>query len=180
MFPTSPKLTRPGRPRAAARAPRPRSRPFVRGPAPYENTRHAFTLHNLRLHRVSAIGLDEVVVSPLPNDGSDFQYEADIWIDAPPERVFEFIADLDAVPEWATKVAAIVNESPGPVAVGETFDERVALGFVRATVSWEVIEFESPYLCTRQRIDPGQLTGDLHRQVERRRCRDRADIEGQE
>lgn len=87
-------------------------------------------------------------MSPLPEDGSDFQYETNIWIDAPPAMVFEFITDLDAVPEWATKVAAIVNESPGPVAVGKTFDERVLLGLLKATVSWEVIEFESGRLCT--------------------------------
>ena len=45
----------------------------------------------------------------------------EIMIDAPPEEVFTYIADLGRHPEWAQHKIEIKQTSPGEVRVGSTF-----------------------------------------------------------
>ena len=41
--------------------------------------------------------------------------------DVPPERAYDYVADLSRHPEWAMDDMSIEPEAPGPVQVGSTF-----------------------------------------------------------
>ena len=55
--------------------------------------------------------------------------QMELFIDAPPERVFALLAEPERTPEWSTNVASIRRTSEGPVGVGSTTEAVVkALG----------------------------------------------------
>jgi uncharacterized protein YndB with AHSA1/START domain len=54
--------------------------------------------------------------------------ESSTQIDAPRERVFAFITDLDNLPKWQTGVIESKLKSEGPVRVGFEFEETAKVG----------------------------------------------------
>lgn len=58
-----------------------------------------------------------------------FEYETDIVIDRPVGAVFDYITDLNSIPEWAPPVQEIRHVAPGDPEVGTEFDEIVGTPF---------------------------------------------------
>ena len=46
--------------------------------------------------------------------------ERDLFVEAPPERVFELLAQPERTPEWSPNVVAIRRVGDGPIGVGST------------------------------------------------------------
>lgn len=77
-----------------------------------------------------------------------FEYETEIVIRRPVEAVFAYITDLQAIPEWATPVKDIRQETPGNPQLGTKFVEIVGTPFGDAEVHWEIIDLEPGKKCT--------------------------------
>jgi uncharacterized protein YndB with AHSA1/START domain len=55
--------------------------------------------------------------------------EQDLYVDVPPARVFELLAQPERTPEWSPNVLSILLTSPGPIGLGSTTETIVkALG----------------------------------------------------
>lgn len=76
-----------------------------------------------------------------------------LHLDAPPDRVFDLMADHERYPDWV----AIVEESRlvegDRVEAGAVYEEESDLGPFRSTSRWEVTEFEPP----RRQVHVGEL-----------------------
>lgn len=57
--------------------------------------------------------------------------ESNVVINAPVERVFAFVTDVERQPDWIAAVERVSNLSPGPLQVGSTF--RLSLAFMGKT-----------------------------------------------
>jgi hypothetical protein len=44
-----------------------------------------------------------------------------VQLEQPPEKVFAYVSDLQRYPEWARRVVAVEDQSPGPCAAGTSF-----------------------------------------------------------
>ena len=73
-------------------------------------------------------------------------YHWTLHIDAPPERVFDTLADVEHHPEWANSSAKLKmsSVSGGPPRMGSTFrSEQVFVGKPQ-TADIEIVEFDRP------------------------------------
>lgn len=68
--------------------------------------------------------------------------ESSIDIQAPAERVFAFIADIERQPEWIGAVAGVSNISSNPAQLGTTFQLSLSLMGKSADANQEVTRFE--------------------------------------
>lgn len=71
------------------------------------------------------------LMDPRPYDM--FDYETSIHIEAPPERVWQIVGDLERAPEWAGsgQVKSMTKTTEGPVGVGTTYvaQEKILIPF---------------------------------------------------
>lgn len=65
-------------------------------------------------------------------------------ISAPPERVFDAVADVATLPMRIPEIKSVDVLTPGPVRVGTKFSERRIMFGKEATETFEVTEFEPP------------------------------------
>jgi uncharacterized protein YndB with AHSA1/START domain len=73
------------------------------------------------------------------------QAEASIHIDAPPEVVFDFVADAPRIPEYVHFVREILGVSDGPIGAGTIIKERAKPGPFERITQWEITEFDRPH-----------------------------------
>lgn len=78
----------------------------------------------------------------------DFSYETEITINRSPDTVFDYLTNLEAIPEWAEPIKRVESTSSGPLGTGSTFDEVVKTPIGESTVSWEILEYQEGRLCT--------------------------------
>lgn len=71
-----------------------------------------------------------------------------VRIEAPPEAVFDFVCELERIPEYVPFVHRVYELSPGPVGTGTTYKELAKPpGAPFASVeSWTCTRFERPVL----------------------------------
>lgn len=73
----------------------------------------------------------QTLMEPRPNDM--YVYETSVYIDAPPERVWEIVGDLGSSAQWAGsgQVKSITRTTEGPVGVGTTYvaQEKIMVPF---------------------------------------------------
>ncbi len=69
-----------------------------------------------------------------------------IDIEAPPERVFELLTDLDRLQEWATIAGDAVNPPAKPLAQGAKWKHKVKVAGVELEGDWNVVAIDPPRL----------------------------------
>jgi len=70
--------------------------------------------------------------------------EISVFIEAPPEIVFDFVSDLKRIPEYVDFVQEISDITPGRTRVGTTYMERAKMGPGEQKQQWSCIEFNRP------------------------------------
>jgi uncharacterized membrane protein len=68
-----------------------------------------------------------------------------IVIDAPIERVWREVADVEGQPRWMREMKAVRLSSPGPVGVGTVGEADVRIFGISATDVVTITEFEPPH-----------------------------------
>jgi len=90
--------------------------------------------------------LKYTTVPGLADRGGVMAYHWTMHIDAPPEKVFDTLADVEHHPDWANPGAKLQmsSVSGGPPALGSTFrSEQVFVGKPQ-TADIEIVRFERP------------------------------------
>ena len=72
--------------------------------------------------------------------------ERTIEIDAPPEKVFELLTDLDRLQEWATIAGDAVNPPAKPLTQGARWKHKVKVAGVELEGVWNVVAIDPPRL----------------------------------
>jgi len=70
--------------------------------------------------------------------------EADVYLEAPPEDVWDYAMDADATPEWVTVVRGVEDVDQGPLRPGYRMAQRMCLRGFHFTVHWELVEMDAP------------------------------------
>lgn len=90
--------------------------------------------------------------------------EATATIEAPPERVWEYVGDLERVPEWAQTrlfgflrvgTLEMLSIDGTPVGEGTTYRERGGFGPVTFESEWRITDWEPP----RQQVHRSEFAG---------------------
>ena len=68
---------------------------------------------------------------------------ASIRIDAPPQRVWDLYADVEASVQWVPFAEEILFVS-GPPGLGQVYRERTRLGGISDVAEWTIIEWDPP------------------------------------
>jgi uncharacterized membrane protein len=72
--------------------------------------------------------------------------ESMVVIDAPIERVWAMLADIDRQPEWMTEMKSVRVVTPGPVGVGTECEAEVRILGITVTDPVTITAFEPPML----------------------------------
>jgi carbon monoxide dehydrogenase subunit G len=67
-----------------------------------------------------------------------------IFVEAPPNDVWEFVSDIERYPEWIYFVREATPVSGGPVGEGTEYTERAKPGPFESVSEWQITEFEPP------------------------------------
>jgi uncharacterized protein YndB with AHSA1/START domain len=70
--------------------------------------------------------------------------KATVHIQAPPETVFDFVADAPRVPEYVSFVRDVFEVSDQPPRLGTIIRERAKPGPLLLTTTWRIDEFDRP------------------------------------
>jgi len=70
--------------------------------------------------------------------------ESMVVIDAPIERVWAMVADIDRQPEWMTEMKAVRVVTPGPIGVGTECEAQVRILGITVTDPVTITAFEPP------------------------------------
>lgn len=68
--------------------------------------------------------------------------ESSVTINAPVERVFAYIADVERQPEWIGAVTSVSRADSGPIGVGSTFTLSLSYMGKSADAVQEITKFE--------------------------------------
>lgn len=74
-------------------------------------------------------------------------------LDAPPEAVFDLMADYERYPEWVAIVEKARLVEGDRIEAGAVYEEESPLGPIPTTSRWRVIEFDPP----RRQVHVGEL-----------------------
>lgn len=74
-------------------------------------------------------------------------------LEAPPEEVFDLMADHERYPEWVAIVEEARLVEGDRIEAGAVYEEESDLGPFRSTSRWEVTKFEPP----RRQVHVGEL-----------------------
>lgn len=84
-----------------------------------------------------------------------------IVIAAPPERVWETVMDPTLLERWVTTHDSVAQASPGPVAEGDSFTQKLRLAGKSFEVDWTVVEADEPRLARWQGDGPAGSTANV-------------------
>jgi uncharacterized protein YndB with AHSA1/START domain len=78
--------------------------------------------------------------------GDAMAYHWTLHIDAPPEKVFDTLADVEHHPEWANERAKLTMSpvSGGPPALGATYRSQQVFAGKPQTADIEIVQFDRP------------------------------------
>lgn len=69
-------------------------------------------------------------------------FEESVFVDAPPETVFEFVSSFENLPEWDNSVTAARRLDSGPLGIGSTYDVALVFGGRRIPMRYTVAGYE--------------------------------------
>ena len=80
------------------------------------------------------------------DEGDPMAYHWTLHIDAPPEKVFDTLADVEHHPEWANEKAKLTMSpvSGGPPALGATYRSQQVFAGKPQTADIEIVQFDRP------------------------------------
>jgi uncharacterized protein YndB with AHSA1/START domain len=78
-----------------------------------------------------------------------------IDIDAPPERVYDVIMDLDHLGDWVEAHRGITEEPDGPLHEGSTFRQKLRVSGLAFKVRWTVTRLDRPKTVEWEGEGPG-------------------------
>jgi uncharacterized protein YndB with AHSA1/START domain len=84
-----------------------------------------------------------------------------VEIDAPIERVWDRLADIERQPEWMHDLTSVVIRTPGPIGVGTRVDGRVRALGIELDDPIEVAAFEPPSHFAVSHVGLVTGTGDI-------------------
>jgi uncharacterized protein YndB with AHSA1/START domain len=78
--------------------------------------------------------------------GDAMAYHWTLHIDAPPERVFDILADVEHHPEWSNPSAKLemTSVSGGPPSLGSKYRSEQVFAGKPQTADIEIVEFDRP------------------------------------
>jgi uncharacterized membrane protein len=86
----------------------------------------------------------------MTGDGRATTVGVSVEVDAPPERVWDVVADPRHLPRWERHVVSIENLPTGALAKGSTYTVVMRFVAIRAKVRADVLEWSPPgYACIR-------------------------------
>jgi carbon monoxide dehydrogenase subunit G len=74
------------------------------------------------------------------------QIETIEYIQAPPQIVWDFISDLQRVPEWVAVTKQMLHVSTPEVSEGTVYRELTQVGSRLVETAWEVTTFRAPHV----------------------------------
>jgi carbon monoxide dehydrogenase subunit G len=90
------------------------------------------------------------------------EWSSSVVIDAPPQRVWQVLSDVESWPQWTPSVSSIVRIDPGPLHVGQRI--RIRQPRIPATV-WTLTELVEQRSFVWRAGGPGATTT-AHHQIE--------------
>ena len=96
----------------------------------------------------------------LGDGGTRMRIESSVVINAPVERVFAFISDVERQPDWITAVVRVSDLSPGPLQVGSTFQLSLAFMGKTAEAGQEITRLE-PNRAITQKTTSGPIATEV-------------------
>jgi uncharacterized protein YndB with AHSA1/START domain len=83
---------------------------------------------------------------PFADRGDAMAYHWTLHIDAPPERVFDTLADVEHHPEWSNPSAKLrmTSVSGGPPSLGSKYRSEQVFAGKPQTADIEIVEFDRP------------------------------------
>lgn len=92
----------------------------------------------------ASLALLELVLRRLPSWRSLPPLRTSVVVEAPPERIWPLLADLEGQPAWMTDLRAVRIETPGPVGVGTRAVGTVCIAGICVLDPIEVTAFDPP------------------------------------
>ncbi len=92
----------------------------------------------------ASLALLELVLRRLPSWRSLPPLRTSVVVEAPPERIWPLLADLEEQPAWMTDLRAVRVETPGPVGIGTRAVGTVRIAGITVSDPIEVTAFEPP------------------------------------
>lgn len=84
--------------------------------------------------------------------------QADVVIQQPTRKVYEFLSDLDNIPKWETGVSGVKVLTDGPIRPGTRFEELIKIMGRQITGYCEVVEVEPGRKVAWRGIAPSFMT----------------------
>ncbi|HWP61984.1 MAG TPA: SRPBCC family protein [Candidatus Binatia bacterium] len=101
-------------------------------------------LARVGLAALGALALLELVLERLVGWRSLPPLRTSIVVEAPPERVWAILADVEGQPTWMTDLRSVRIETPGPVGVGTRAVGTVRIAGITVQDPVEVTAFDAP------------------------------------
>ena len=91
----------------------------------------------------AAVGADKIMAGQR-GDRPPEPIRSMVVIDAPIERVWRELADIEGQPRWMREMKAVRVTTPGPIGVGTRGEADVRILGISVTDPVEIVEFEPP------------------------------------
>lgn len=75
-------------------------------------------------------------------------------ISAPPQKVWDFVSDIEKGPEWVTVMQKLVSTTANPLTEGAVYRERSKIGPSESETEWRVTRFDPPKIQVHECSEP--------------------------
>lgn len=75
-------------------------------------------------------------------------------IQAPRQRVWDVISDIEKAPEWVVVMNSLVESTHNPVREGTVYRERSKIGPKESETEWEITRFKPPHVQVHECREP--------------------------
>lgn len=75
-------------------------------------------------------------------------------INAPPDKVWDFISDIEKAPEWVVVMQSLEDTTDNPVREGTVYREESKIGPKESVTEWHVSQFDAPHIQVHECDEP--------------------------